>query len=102
MHSSQFTALARWADQRGATITAMAYTPGATQYADGAWLVLEHDLATNERFQLVSLHVNRHAALSYGDVTAAVEVLADDYAFVNYTTALADLHRAADNDNFDR
>lgn len=60
MHSSQYTAIARWADDQGCTVTAFHFLPGAMPDADGAYVLLYNEYYSDDEhdFAMVSLHVD--------------------------------------------
>lgn len=119
MNSSQYTAIARWADQHSATVAAMHHLPGATPTSDGAWVVLYHenrDRSTleNERataFSVVSLHVETTMAASRRLHMPArdqrvkdglhVEELSYDEPYRSHVDAMREFYRAVLNDAID-
>lgn len=103
MHSSQYTALAQWADDQGCTITAMHFMPGATQWADGAWLLLDRSVGHQTSYAIVSVHVTvpaRPGQARAADPTMEVEDLCcGDRTWRPHALAWAEFAAAVANDS---
>lgn len=106
MHSTQFTAIARYLDNEGLEVKALSHLPGAMQDADGVWVLAyseQRDQGGNpanppRAFCLISLHVGLPGRTQYDLDRSVNDIMCGDRIWMTLRKGFAQFAIMVDED----